>query len=161
MFESGSTKNSEGEFECRETICKISEWLCWAVRRELVWRSPSRRHRRERALLSLPVARNEFRRQLNPLVEKLRGRQLMSRTNEPLQLSFPSLALSIIWYSPRATASICTTLPPRISNRPDTPLSCVIGEHSPPSNTEAPIFARKALSCSQQESLASARKRDG
>jgi len=46
-------------------------------------------------------------------------------------------------------------------NRPDAPLSCVIGQHSPRSNTEAPIFARKALSCSQQESLASARKRDG
>src|SRR2546430_2257385 len=75
--------------------------------------------------------------------------------------SFPSLALSIIWYSPRATACICTTLPLRISNRPDAPLSCVIGQHSPRSNTEAPIFARKALSCSQQESLASARKRDG
>ena len=34
-------------------------------------------------------------------------------------------------------------------------------QHSPRSNTEAPIFARKALSCSQPESLASARKRDG
>jgi NAD(P)-dependent dehydrogenase (short-subunit alcohol dehydrogenase family) len=60
-----------------------------------------------------------------------------------------------------ATACICTTLPLRISNRPDAPLSCVIGRHSPRSNTEAPIFARRALSCSQQESLASARKRDG
>src|SRR5882724_11056346 len=123
--------------------------------------SPSRRHRRERVLLSLPVVRKEFRRQLNRLVEKRRGRQSMSRTNVPLQPSFPSLALSIIWYSPRATACICTTLPLRISNRPDAPLSCVIGQHSPRSNTEAPIFARKALSCSQQESLASARKRDG
>ena len=46
-------------------------------------------------------------------------------------------------------------------NRPDALLSCVIGQHSPRSNTEAPIFARKALSCSQPESLASARKRDG
>ena len=60
-----------------------------------------------------------------------------------------------------ATACICTTLPLRISNRPDAPLSCVIGRYSPRSNTEAPIFARRALSCSQQESLASARKRDG
>ena len=59
-----------------------------------------------------------------------------------------------------ATACICTTLPLRISNRPDAPLSCVIGQHSPRSNTQAPIFARKALSCSQQESLASAPKRD-
>jgi len=50
---------------------------------------------------------------------------------------------------------------PRISHRPDTPLSCVIGPHSPRSNTEAPIFAKEALSCSQPESLASARKRDG
>ena len=75
--------------------------------------------------------------------------------------SFPSLALSIIWFSPRATACICTTLPLRISNRPDRLLSCVIGQHSLRSNTEAPIFARKALSCSQPESLDSARKRDG
>src|SRR5437660_5190020 len=85
--------------QCRETVCKISGWLCWAVRQELVWRSPNRRHRREQALLSPPVVRKEFRRQLNPLVEKRRGRHLMSRTNEPLQPSFPSLALSIIWYS--------------------------------------------------------------
>ena len=60
-----------------------------------------------------------------------------------------------------ATACICTTLPLRIYNRPDAPLSRVIGWYSPRSNTEAPIFARRALSCSQQESLASARKRDG
>src|SRR6266478_6046526 len=142
-------------------VCKICGWLCSAVRRELVWRSPSRRPRRERVLLSLPAVRKEFRRQLNPLVKKRRGRQLTSRTNEPLQPSFPSLALSIIWSSPRAIACICTTLPLLISNRPDAPLSCVIGQHSPRSNTEAPIFARKALSCSQPESLASARKRDG
>ena len=74
---------------------------------------------------------------------------------------FSSSVLSIIWYSPRATAFICTILPLRISNRPDTPLNSVIGQHSPRSNTEAPIFARKALSCSQPESLASVRKRDG
>src|SRR5207247_4849689 len=134
---------------------------CSAVRRELVWRSPSRRHRRERALLSLPVVRNEFRKPLNQSAEKRTAKRLTSRTNEPLQPSFPSLALSIIWYSPRAITCICTTLPLRISNRPDAPLSCVIGQHSPRSNTEAPIFARKALSYSQQESLASARKRDG
>src|SRR5260370_31329929 len=84
----------------------------------------------------------------------------MSRTNEPLQPSLPSSVLSIIWYSLRATACTCTTLPLRISNRPDAPLSCVIGQHSPRSNTEAPIFAREALSCSQQRSVASARKRD-
>src|SRR5882672_2391316 len=143
----------KGEFQCSETVCKTSGWLCWAVRRELVWRSPSRRHRRERALLSFPVARKEFRRLLNPSAEKRRGRQLMSLTSEPLQPSFPSLALSIIWSSPRATACICTTLPLRISNRPDAPLSCVIGRHSPQSNTEAHIFARKDLSCSRQESL--------
>src|SRR6266404_6996832 len=142
-------------------VCKISGWLCSAVRRELVWRSPSRRHRWERALLSLPVVQKEFRRQLKPLVKKRRGRRLTSRTNELLQRSFPSLALSITWYSPRATACICTTLPLRISNRLDTPLSCVIGQRSPRSNTEAPIFARKAPLCSQQGSLASARKRDG
>src|ERR1700687_3580753 len=150
-----------GRERCRETVCKISGWLWSAVRRELVWRSPSRRHRRERALLSLLAIRNEFRKLLNPSTEKRRGSRLTSRTNEPLQPSFPSSVLSIIWYSPRATACICTTLPLRISNRPEAPLSCVIGQHSLRSNTEARIFARKVLSYSQQESLASARKRDG
>src|SRR5258708_37917858 len=90
IFDCVSKKNAQGEFQCRKTVCEISGWLCWAVRQELVWRSPSRRHRRERALLSLPVVRKEFRRQLNPLAEKRRDRHLMSRTNEPLQPSFPS-----------------------------------------------------------------------
>src|SRR5882724_4125222 len=144
-----------------ETVCNTSGWLCSAVRRELVWQWPSRQRRRERALLSLPVVRKEFRKPLNQSAGKRRAKRLTSRTNEPLQPSFPSWALSIIWYSPRATACICTTLPLRISNRPDTLLSCVIGQHSLRSNTEAPRFARKVLSCSQQESLASARKRDG
>src|SRR5438552_17654836 len=134
-----------------ETVCKTSGWLCWAVRRGLVWQWPSRQRRRERASLSPPVVRNEFRKPLNQSAEKRRAKRLTSRTNEPLQRSFPSLALSIIWYSPRATTCICTTLPLRISNRPDAPLSCVIGQHSLRSNTEAPIFARKALSYSQPD----------
>src|SRR6202140_5753977 len=162
IFDCVSQKSAQGRIQCNgETVFKISGWLCWAVRLELVWRSPSRRRCRELALSSPPVVRNEFRKPLNQSAERRRGKRLTSRTNEPLQPSFPSLALSIIWYSPRATACICTTLPLRISNRPDTLLSCAIGQHSLRSNTEAPIFARRVLSCSQQESLASARKRDG
>src|ERR1700677_2229870 len=152
----------ERRIQCNgETVCKISGWLCWAVRQGLVWQWPSRQRRRERASLSPRVVRSEFRKQLHPSVETHRGRQLTSRTNEPLPPSFRSLAFSIIWYSRRESACICTTLPPRISNRPDTPLSCVIGRRSPRSNTEAPKFASKALSCSQPESLAGARERDG
>src|SRR5207245_10076133 len=44
-----------------ETVCKTNGWLCWAVRRGLVWQWPSRQRRRERASLSPPVVRNEFR----------------------------------------------------------------------------------------------------
>ena len=69
--------------------------------------------------------------------------------------------LVFTWYSPRAIACICTTWPLRISNRPDMPLSCVIVQRSPRSNTEAHIFARAAQSCSQRESLAGAHTRDG
>src|ERR1700720_476335 len=35
------------------------------------------------------------------------------------------------------------------------------GQHSPRSNTDAPIFVSKALSCSQPEALASPRNKDG
>ena len=48
-----------------ETVCKTSGWSCWAVRRGLVWQWPSRQRRRERASLSRPVVRNEFRKPLN------------------------------------------------------------------------------------------------
>src|ERR1700751_4521887 len=79
-----------------ETVCKRSGWLCWAVRRGLVWQWPSRQRRREGASLSRPVVRNEFRKPLNQSAERRRARRLTSRTNEPLQRSFPSLVLSII-----------------------------------------------------------------
>jgi len=62
---------------------------------------------------------------------------------------------------PPAIACICATLLPRISNRPDAPLSCAIGPHSPQSSTEAHKSARGVLSCSQPGSPASARKKDG
>src|SRR5207245_4028100 len=78
-----------------ETVCKTNGWLCWAVRRGLVWQWPSRQRRRERASLSPPVVRNEFRKPLNQSAEKRTAKRLTSRTNEPLQPSFPSLALSI------------------------------------------------------------------
>src|SRR6266852_593129 len=144
-----------------ETICNRSGWSWWVCRRGLVWQWPNRRPSGELRSLSSPAIRNEFRRRLNVSVAKHRGRQLTSRTKERLQRSLRSSALSIIWYSPPAIACICTASHLRISNRPDAPWSCAIGPHSPRSNTEAHIYARRGLSCSQPESPASARKKDG
>src|SRR4029077_4008026 len=144
-----------------ETVCNTSGWLWWVGRRGLVWQSPSRRPPREPRSLSPPAVRNEFRKPLNASVEKRRGKRLKRRTNGLWNPSSQSLVRSITWFLLPAILSICASWLAQISNRPGAPLSCAIGRRSPRSNTEAHIFERRALSCSQPESPASARKRDG
>src|SRR5260370_40121325 len=158
----GKSEECTRRTQCNgETICNRSGWSWWVGRRGLVWQWPNRRPRKEPRSLSSPAMRNEFRRPLSVSVAKHRGRRSTSRTKEPLQLSLRNLAVSVLWDSPPAIVCICATLLRRISNRPDAPLSCAIGPHSPQSSTEAHISARRFLSYSQPELPASARKKDG
>src|SRR4029077_16708201 len=145
----------------QEAVCRTNGGSWWVGRQGLVWQWLNKRPRKEPRSLLSPAMRNEFRKPLSVSVAKQRGRRSTSQTKEPWQPSLRSLAVSIIWYSPPATACICTTLLRPIFNRPDTPLNCVIGPHSPQSSTEAHISARRVLSSSQPESPGSARKKDG
>src|SRR5260221_11068940 len=81
--------------------------------------------------------------------------------NQPSKTSLRSSARSITSYSRLAMSSVCTTLQPQISNRREEPLSCAIGQRWPLSNTEARVFERVALSCSQPELPDNDHIRDG
>src|SRR5882757_10135264 len=145
----------------KETAYITSEWSSWEVPPESVWRSRRKRHHKGPSSLSPQATRNEFRTPSRSWKETHRATHSICRMNQPSKTSLRSLAHSITWFSPLAIASICTTLPPQISNRPDAPLTCVIGLYWLRLNTEAVIFARAALSCSPPELRGSARKNDG
>src|SRR5258708_20085092 len=88
--------------QCHEkTVSKISEWLSWVGRRELVWLSPTWQHHSERRFLLSQAMRNEFTRQSNPSEEKRRERRCARPTTRPLPPFFSTLRLSLPLSSPR------------------------------------------------------------
>src|SRR5580704_7685684 len=98
----------------KEKVYITSEWSSWEDHPELVWRSLSKRHHNGLRSLSRQATRNEFRKPSSRWAETRKGTRLTSRTNRPSRLSLRSLVCSITWYSPLATACMCTTSPPPI-----------------------------------------------
>src|SRR5579862_2938873 len=155
-------KNCRRRIQCHDkTVSRTRRWSSWAGRRELVWQSPKRRHRREPRWSSSPATQHQFREPLNQSVEKHRDGRLTSRTKRLWRVFSPSLAPSITWYSLQVTACTCTSLLIRNSSKQDAHLNCVTGLHLPRSNLEVRKFATVAQSFSQRELLVSARRADG